>query len=191
MTTTLRRRHLLLTTGIAVLLGACSGASGPAATTSPNGAAAAPSGGAPTPGATGTTSPAVGTSPAAGASDACRLLTKAEVEAAFHETMLEPVSSVVHGGPSCTYEHTAGGGDLTVKISSSASSAAALKGVEGAYGAAATDLSGVGDAAFEFGGILIQFVKGTTLVTMASGDGPAIRSDDDFRALAKTVAGRV
>ena len=184
MTTRLRRRHLFLITGMTVLLGACSAASAPALTSAPGGAATAPSQ---------ASNPAAAppTSQAAGGSDACRLLTKAEVEAAFGETMLEPVASVANSGQTCTYAHEAGGLDLTVKVDSRPSSAAGLKSAEALYGGAATDVPGVGDAAFEFGGILIQFVKGTTLVTIGSGDGPAIRSDDNFRALAKTAAGRI
>jgi hypothetical protein len=44
MTTRLRRRHILLTAGLALLLGACSGASTPAAIAAPGGAGAAASG---------------------------------------------------------------------------------------------------------------------------------------------------
>ena len=42
MTTRLRRTHLILATGMTLLLGACSGASAPTATTRPTGAATAP-----------------------------------------------------------------------------------------------------------------------------------------------------
>jgi hypothetical protein len=184
MTTKLRRRHLVFTIGMTLLIGACSGASVPAATSAPNGTASAPSQQAPIPAAAGPTGPA------ADGSSACALLTKAEVEAAFKETMLEPVSSVDHGDATCTYAHEAGGLDLTVAISSRPSSAATIKSMEGVYGDTSTDVPGVGDAAFEVAGIL-EFVKGTTLVIIGSGDGPAIISDDDFKALTKMAAGRV
>jgi hypothetical protein len=117
-------------------------------------------------------------------------LTKAEVEAAFKETMLDPVASVKDGSPTCDYSHEAGGLDLTVGISSHASSVAGIKQMETIYGTSGTDVPGVGDAAFEFGGIL-EFVKGTTLVTIGTGDGPAIISVADFTALTKLAASRV
>ena len=185
MSTGPRHALLLLATGFTLVLGACSTSSGPATTSAANGTPAAQSAEAPTAGA-----PAA-SSAAGGATDACSLLTKAEVEAAFGETMLEPVSSVDNGDPTCTYTHSAAGvADLTVAISAQPSSAAGLKSAEAIYGTAATDLPGIGDAAFEFG-TLLEFVKGTTLVTIGTGDGPGIISDANFRGLAATAAGRV
>jgi hypothetical protein len=118
------------------------------------------------------------------------LLTKAEVATAFGESMLEPVSTTAHGDTTCTYSHEAGGGDLIVTISSRSMNAAGIKSAEAIYGTGATDLPGIGDAAFEVAGIL-EFVKGTTLVTVGTGDGPAIISDANFQALAATAAGRI
>jgi hypothetical protein len=191
MITGLWRRTLLLATGLTLLLGACSAASAPAATSVPNGTASAPSAQASVPAQPSVPAPAGSASEAVAASDACALLTKAEVEAAFGETMLAPVSSVDHGDATCTWAHSAGGLDLTVAIGSTPSSAAGLKGAEALYGAAATDVPGIGDAAFDFQDMLIQFVKGTTLVTVGTGDGPAIISPDHFKGLAKAVAGRL
>ena len=121
--------------------------------------------------------------------DACKLLTQAEVAAAFNETMQTPVSAVDHGDATCSYTHEVGGLDLTVNISHEPSSAAVINQLKGAYGTDA-GVSGVGDAAFEVAGIL-EFVKGTTLVTMGTGDGPAIITDARFQALAATAAGRI
>lgn len=182
MSTGPRRTLLLIGIGFALLLGACSNSSAPAATSAPSGVATAPSAQAPTAGAP--------SAAAAGAPDACSLLTKAEVEAAFNETMLEPASSVDNGDPTCSYAHTAGGLDLTVAISSQPSSAAGIKSAEAVYGGAATVVPGVGDAAFEAVGVL-EFVKGTTLVIIGTGDGPGIISDANFRGLAATAAGRI
>lgn len=191
MITGLWRRTLLLATGLTLLLGACSAASAPAPTSVPNGTAGAPTAQASLPAQASVPAPAGSPSQAVAASDACALLTKAEVEAAFGETMLAPVSSVDHGDATCTWAHSAGGLDLTVAIGSTPSSVAGLKGAEALYGAAATDVPGIGDAAFDFQGLLIQFVKGTTLVTVGTGDGPAIISPDHFKGLAKAVAGRI
>lgn len=183
MITTTRPRLLLLMTGLTLLLGACS-AGAPAASAVPNGPATPPTGAPSVPAAV------TGSSPAAGGSDACRLLTKAEVEAAFGETMVETVASVANGDPTCSYAHEAGGLDLTVAISSRPSSAAAIKQTEAIYGTGASDVPGVGDAAFEVSGIL-ELVKGTTLVTIGTGDGPAIITDANFQSLCKTAAGRI
>ena len=185
MITGLWRRTLLLTTGMTLLLGACSAASAPAPTSAPNGSASAPFSQASIP------APAGSASQAVAASDACALLTKAEVEAAFGKTMLAPVPAVDHGDATCTWTHSAGGLDLTVTISSRSSTVAGLKQAEAIYGSAATDVPGIGDAAFDFQGLILQFVKGTTLVTIGTGDGPAIISADNFKGLAKTVAGRI
>lgn len=186
MTVPLRPRHLLLTTGLTLLLGACSAAPATAPVSS---AVATPAGGpASTPGAAGSTTPA------AGGSDPCRLLTKPEVEAAFGETMLAPVSSTVTGEPACTYQHAAGLQDLTVGISSRLSSVAGLKSAEAGSGAAAKDVPGIGDAAFEVdvaGVTTLEFVKGTTLVNLNTFDIPAIISVDNFHTLAKKAAGRI
>jgi hypothetical protein len=75
MTTRLRRRHILLTTGLAMLLGACSGASTPAAIEAPSGAAAASQQAAT---ASSLPSAADSSAPATAAPDPCSLLTDAE-----------------------------------------------------------------------------------------------------------------
>lgn len=187
MSTGPRRTLLLLATGFAVALGACSPStsSAPTSTSAVNGTPAAQSAEAPTAGAPAASSAAVG------ATDACSLLTKAEVEAAFNQTMLEPVASIDGGDPTCTYMHSDPGvADLIVSISSQPSSVADLKSAEAIYGTAATDVQGIGDAAFEAVGVL-EFVQGTTLVTIGTGDGPGIISDANFRGLAATAAGAI
>ena len=186
MTAISRTRKMTITTGMALLLGACSGASSPAATSAPNGAATSAPNGA----ATSAPNGAATAGAVSGGGDACALLTKAEVEAAFGETMLEPVATVDHGSPSCAWSHKAGGLDLTVELDSRPSTADSIKQTEKLYGTTAVDVPGVGDAAFKFGGIL-EFVKGTKLVIVGTGDGPGIISDDNFNGLAKKIAGRV
>lgn len=177
-------RQILLTLSATLLLGACSASAAPAQP------AAVASGGAGAANPVTSAAPA-GSAPAqAGTTDACALLTQAEVAAAFKETMLKPVGGVKNGSATCAYTHEAGGLDLTVEISSRPSSVAAIKGMETIYGSTGTDVPDVGDAAFEFSGIL-EFVKGTTLVTIGTGDGPAIISPADFTALTKLAAGRV
>jgi hypothetical protein len=182
--TRLNGKAALLVLGMALMLGACSASAVPSGTSNAQGATSAASQQAPD---NGTAAP---TSGPAASSDACKLLTQAEVEAAFNETMQAPVASTNHGDATCSYTHEAGGLDLTVAISSRPSNAAAITQTQTAYGDAATSVSGVGDAAFEFSGIL-EFVKGTTLVTIGTGDGPAIISDANFQALAATAAGRI
>lgn len=189
MTAISRTRKLTITAGMALFLGACSGAGSPAATSTPNGAATSAPNGAATATAQGVSDPATAGA-AAGGGDACALLTKAEVEAAFGESMLEPVATVDHGSPSCLWTHEAGGLDLSVTVDSRPTTVDGIKQAEKAYGAVAVDVPGVGDAAFKFGGIL-EFVKGTKLVLVGTGDGPAIISDDNFNGLAKKIAGRV
>ena len=75
MATRFRRRHILLTTGLALLLGACSGAGTPAATSAPNGAAAASQQAATV---SALPSAADSSGPAAAAPDPCSLITGAE-----------------------------------------------------------------------------------------------------------------
>ncbi len=177
-------KHIFLGLGMALMLGACSSTAVPSAASNVQGATSATSQQAPIGGG------AVPSSQGAASADACKLLTQAEVEAAFGKTMLVPAAAVEHGDSTCTYTNQAGGLDLTISISSRRSSAAAIKAAQGLYGASGTDVSGVGDAAFEVAGIL-EFVKGTTLVTVGTGDGPAIISDAKFQALAATAAGRI
>lgn len=183
MDTRLNGKHALLALSLALMLGACSAAAVPSGDSNAKGATSPPSQQAPIRGATNPTSGTVASA------DACKLLTQAEVEAAFGETMQAPVATVAHGDATCSYTHEAGGLDLNVVISASRSTAAAIKQIETAYGPG-TDVAGVGDAAFEVAGIL-EFVKGTTLVTIGTGDGPAIISQAKFQALAATAAGRI
>ena len=183
MTSRRNGKHILLALGMALMLGACSAAAVPSGASNVQGATSATSQQAPI------SDVAVPTSAVVASSDACKLLTQAEVEAAFGETMLAPVATVEHGDSTCTYTHEAGGLDLTTSIGSRPSSAAAIKAAQALYGAN-VGVAGVGDAAFEVAGIL-EFVKGTTLVTIGTGDGPAIISDAKFQALAATAAGRI
>jgi hypothetical protein len=177
------RKHVFLALGMALMLGACSAAAVPSGASNVQGATTA--GAAPTSkSAAGASDAAAATSAVVAPSDACKLLTQAEVEAAFGKTMLAPVASVDHGDAICTY-----GVDLIVGISAKPFSAAAMK-QQIASGTGSTDLPGVGDAAFEVLGE-IEFVKGTTLVTMETVGGPAIITDAKFQALAATAAGRI
>ena len=89
MTTRLRSRHLLLTTSMTLLLGACGASSTPAATSAPNGAVAsaptavaATSQQASTPVVAGPTSQGTG-----GKADPCSLLTQAEVDTAVGQPL--------------------------------------------------------------------------------------------------------
>ena len=192
MTTRRYLMSLLPTVGVAVLLAACSGAAVPASTSAPIGAAASAGAAAVPPVAATSDGAAAPSAAAGGPANACALLTKAEVEAAFGESMLAPVASVDKGDAACSWTHEAGGLDLTVKISARPSTAAAIKSLEGVYGAMSADVPGVGDAAFEVAGAgILEFVKGTTLVIIGTGDGPAIISNANFRALTKLAAGRV
>ncbi len=182
MITKLNGKAALLALGMALALGACSVSAVPSGASNVKGATSAASQQAPVSGAAAPTSAVVASS------DACKLLTQAEVATAFNESMQTPVSALDHGDATCSYTHEVGGLDLTVSISSHPSSAATIKQVETMYGANA-DVAGVGDAAFEVAGIL-EFVKGSTLVTIGTGDGPAIITDAKFQALAAAAAGR-
>ena len=182
MNTRLNGKAALLALGMALMLGACSAAAVPSGASNVQGATTA--GAAPTSkSVAGASDAAAPTSGVVASSDACKLLTQAEVEAAFGKTMLAPVASVDHGDAICTY-----GVDLTVLISAKPFSAAAMK--QQIASGSGTDLAGVGDAAYEVP-FSIGFVKGTTLVMMGTGDGPAIISDAKFQALAATAAGRI
>lgn len=183
MITRLNGRAVLLALGMALVLGACSASAVPSGASNVQGATSAASQQVSVSGATAPTSAVVASV------DACKLLTQAEVATAFNETMQTPVSALDHGDSTCSYTHEAGGLDLTVNISHEPSSAAVINQLKSAYGSSA-GASGVGDAAFEVAGIL-EFVKGTTLVTIGTGDGPAIITDARFQALAATAAGRI
>ena len=177
MNTRLNGKAALLALGMALMLGACSAAAVPSGTSNVQGATSAASQQAPVNGAAAPTSGVVASS------DACKLLTQAEVEAAFGKTVLAPVASVDHGDAICTY-----GVDLTVLISAKPFSAAALK--QQIASGSGTALAGVGDAAYEVP-FSIGFVKGTTFVIIGTDDGPAIITDAKFQALAATAAGRI
>jgi hypothetical protein len=189
VTIRIRRNQGLLTIAVALVLSACSGSGAPAPTAPvSNAGGAIASAPVSNPGAAAAATQAP-QAQVAGTRDACALVTKAEVETAFGESMLEPVASVVHGDAQCQWTHEAGGLDLSISISAQGSTASAIKSIEGAYGAN-SDVQGVGDAAFEVAGIL-EFVKGTTLVTFGTGDGSAIITDASFHKLAATAAGRI
>jgi hypothetical protein len=177
-------KAVFLALGMALVLGACSASAVPSGASNVKGAISAASQQAPP--VSGVAAP---TSAVVASVDACKLLTQAEVATAFNETMQTPVSALDHGDATCSYTHEVGGLDLTVNISHEPSSAAVINQLKGAYGTNA-GVNGVGDAAFEVAGIL-EFVKGATLVTMGTGDGPAIITDARFQALAATAAGRI
>jgi hypothetical protein len=180
--TRLNGKAVLLALGMALVLGACSASAVPSGASNVQGPTSA--GAAPTSksvaGASGAAAP---TSAVVGSVDACKLLTQAEVEAAFGKTVLAPVASVDHGDAICSY-----GVDLGVLISGKPLSAAELK--QQIAAGSGTALAGVGDAAYKVP-FSIGFVKGTTFVIIDTGDGPAIITDAKFQALAATAAGRI
>ena len=158
MITTLRRRHLLLTAGMTLLLGACSGTSAPAATTGANGGGTAPaqqptaSGGAAAP----TTKPAGGGGTTTlGSVDPCSLLTQAEVDAAVGQPLGpgKPFAGIPHYG--CDWATTDFAAGVGVKVSDWA----AIKTAATSTGTA-TSVPGVGDEALYKGGGLLYVRKG-------------------------------
>jgi hypothetical protein len=116
MTTRLRSRHLLLMAGMTLLLGACGGASTPAATSAPNGTVASattavtgPSQQATIPVVAGPTTP--GTT---GISEPCSLLTQAEVDAAVGQPLGPGLQSL---GRDCGWSATDNTAGVDVQVS--------------------------------------------------------------------------
>jgi hypothetical protein len=144
MTTRFRRRHLLLTTGMTLLLGACGGASTPAATSAPNGAATAPAQN-PTPGsgtaAPSTKPPSGGGTATGGSVDPCSLLTQAEVDTAVGQPLGPGNQSLLPGECSWTTTDVTAGVDVQVSDWAQTKTAATAPGIH------PISVSGVGDEA--------------------------------------------
>ena len=121
---------------------------------------------------------------------ACKLLTQAEVEAALTQTLKTPVGT---DGPrkECHYVNAAGFG-LTVELIPSTSAIADLAKRKTDHGTRASDLPGVGEAAYEVTGQrIIEFVKGNMIVNLYSESRTDILTPDEYHNLAKLAAGRV
>ena len=121
--------------------------------------------------------------------DPCSLITKDEADAAFGLTFDAPTTTTRATTTTCTYKVSGGGSSISVGVNP-ASSRAALDGMKKIYGATATDVPGVGDAAMVFSRIY-SVIKGSTLLTIATGDGPGIISDEKLLGLVKTAVSRV
>jgi hypothetical protein len=194
MTTRFRRRHFLLTTGMALLLGACSGASTPTATSAPKGAVAsaptgvaAPSQQASTPVVAGSTGPGAG-----GIADPCSLLTQAEVDAAVGQPLGQGNTEIAHVACVWWSSDFGAGVHLTVGDWDSVKSAAS------ANGGAPTAIAGLGDEAWTAGGpngSLVYARKGSNGFLLLI-EGPQIDSLSDHgvaqeKVLAAAILGRL
>jgi hypothetical protein len=177
-------RHALLMLGIVVLAGcsAGAGASGSAGAAASGGAPSAAGSGLPRYG-----NPYAGQDPNA---PACKLLTKDEVEAALTQTLTTPVGTTTPRAE-CHYVNQAGFG-VTVELISSTNAIADLAKRKADHGTRASDLPGIGDAAYEVTGQrIIEFAKGNTIVNLYTESRTDILTPDEFHNLAKLAAGRV
>ncbi len=160
MTKMLRSRHLLLATGMSLLLGACGAGGTPAATSAPNGtvasaptAAAATSDQASNPvGTTGATSPGTG-----GIADPCSLLTQADVEAALGQSLGPGKSAIARF--SCAWSTS----DFAARVHLTVGDWGTAEGAAPANGGAPSAISGLGDEAWTAdgnNGLLLYARKG-------------------------------
>jgi hypothetical protein len=189
MTTRLRRRHILLTTAVTLLLGACSGTSAPAPTAATSGAPTAPPEQASVPAAAGPTSAATG-----GTVDPCSLLTQAEVDAAAGQ-------SLGHGAQAgalddCQWSTS----DFAASVELDVGDWTAIKAKSAQSGQALTAVPGVGDEALTLnvaGNAAQLYVrKGTIGFMLLLGGGQYIDSLADLglaqeKVLAAAVLGRL
>lgn len=203
MTTRLGSRHLLLTTGMALLLGACGAASTPAVTSAPSGSvASAPSGSeasAPTAeAATSQPSPppvvAGSTGPGGGAiADPCSLLTQAEVDAAVGQPLGQGKSAIAH--LDCTWSSSDFGANVYLTVGDWATT---IKEAASGNGGAPTAIAGLGDEAWTASGnngSLVFARKGNNGFLLII-DGPKVDSLPDHgvaqeKVLAAAILGRL
>ncbi len=121
---------------------------------------------------------------------ACKLLTQAEVEAALTQTQNTPVGTTTPKSE-CHYVNAAGFG-LTVELIHSTNAIADLATRKKDYGSHATDLAGVGEAAYQTTGQrVIEFVVKDTIVNLYTEERTDVLTPDEFVGLAKLAAGRV
>jgi len=121
---------------------------------------------------------------------ACKLLTQAEVEQALTQTLDTPTGTETPRAE-CHYVNGAGFG-VTVEIIQSTNAKADLATREKDHAPRATDLPGVGDAAYVVTGQrIIEFAKGDTIVNLYTEERNDVLTPDEFTALAKAAAGRV
>ena len=195
MTTMLGSRHLLLTTGMALLLGACGAAGTPAVTSAPSGAVtSAPTAEAATaqpaspPVVAGSTGPGGG-----GIADPCSLLTQAEVDAAVGQPLGQGKSFVAHLDCAWSSSDFAANVHLTV-----GDWATTIKQTASANGGAPTAIAGLGDEAWTASGnngSLVYARKGGNGFLLII-NGPQIDSLSDHgvaqeKVLAAAILGRL
>lgn len=177
MITRLRSRHLLLTTSMALLLGACGSASTPAATSAPGGAVAS----APT--AVGATSQAASPPVVAGSTgpggggiaDPCSLLTQADVDAAVGQPLGQGKSTVAH--LDCAWSSSDFGANVYLTVGDWTT----VKSAASANGGAPTAVAGLGDEAWTASGnngSLVYARRGSNGLLLII-DGPQIDASSD------------
>jgi hypothetical protein len=199
MTTRLRFRYLLITTGMALLLGACGATSTPAATSpavtsAPGGSvASAPTAVAATPQPASLPVVAGSTGPGGGGiADPCSLLTQAEVDAAVGQPLGQGKSAVAH--LDCAWSSSDFGANVYLNVGDWNS----VKSGASANGGAPTAIAGLGDEAWTASGnngSLVYARKGSNGFLLII-DGPQIDSLADHgvaqeKVLAAAILGRL
>ncbi len=189
MTTRLRRRTILLTAALTLLLGACSGASTPAPTAATSGAPTAATEQPSVPAAAGPTGAATG-----GTVDPCSLLTQLEVDTAAGQS-LGP-GAQAGALDDCQWSNSDFSGSVELEVGDWT----AIKAESATFGQTLTSVPGVGDEAWTFnaaGNAAQLYVrKGTTGFKLLLGGGQYIGSLADLglaqeKALAAAVLGRL
>jgi len=188
MTTRLRRRHILLTTAVTLLLGACSGTSAPAPTAATSGAPTTPAEQASVPAAAGPTSAATGATV-----DPCSLLTQAEVDTAAGQS-LGPGAQA--GALVCQWSTS----DFAASVELDLGDWTTIKAKSAESGQTLTSVPGVGDEAWTLnaaGNAAQLYVrKGSQGFMLLLGGGQYIDSLADLglaqeKVLAMAVLGRL
>jgi Protein of unknown function (DUF3558) len=194
MTTRLRSSHLLLTTGMTLLLAACGGASTPAATSAPGGSvASAPTAVAATSQPASPPVAADSTGPGAGdITDPCSLLTQADVDAAVGQPLGQGKSTIPH--LDCAWSSTDFGANVYLTVGDWDS----VKSAASANGGAPTAIAGLGDEAWTASGnngSLVYARTGSNGFLLII-DGPQVDSLSDHgvaqeKVLAAAILGRL